>query len=71
MPFRNRNHRNFNRTNSLRTSVFSDLIVGEKVDSISTQFQYNIAPDEVITDTTGSGDIVQENSMAVLSTGEQ
>ena len=71
MPFRNRNHRNFKRTNSLRTTVFSDLIVGEKVDSISSQFHYNIASDEVITETTGSGNVVQENSMAILSTGEQ
>lgn len=69
MVIGSRHHRNFSPLADARVSVFSDLITGAKTDSISVQFQYNVAPEDVQMATTGSGEIKQENSQAIIETG--
>lgn len=64
-----RHHRDFTPLNGARITTFSDLITATKKDNFSVQFQYNIAPNDVLTETTGSGSITQADSKAIVATG--
>lgn len=69
MDNRLKHHRNYNRMNDTRISVFSDLITEKRVDALSIQFQFNIPTLDVDTVTENSGNIYQEDSMANVSSG--
>lgn len=53
---------------SAMVSKFGDLIVAERRDDISVQFQYNIATADVTTTLVGGGSVSVSESRAVLST---
>jgi hypothetical protein len=51
----------------VNVGVFGELQTGEYHEEISCQFQYNISPFDAVTQVTGDGAVVQENSYAKLS----
>jgi hypothetical protein len=50
-------------------TVFGDKIVGTRVPSISSQFQYGVESDAAVIDTVGSGVVDFVNSMLQINTG--
>jgi len=65
-----KNHRHFNRLNEARVDVFSNLITASRVDTVSVTFEYGLSERELILDTQETGTIVEQDAMALISTGE-